>query len=228
LAVSPFLENHCIRLVQADLIQKLLKPLLIVLHRATGEDSVVRYDVWGRAVLRLVVGHFVEQHPSSSKLRVLDQRVEEHIVGSAAGRDPVRGLRQGNSGLDVIESAGAEERREGNVGAGGGGRRGEGPERIVGSRVEGERPRKEPRGGRGGGKEEVEERGGEVGAPEAVQARSGQRKELARGMEAREVIAGERGGDEGVDVGWIRLRAHCELDVDHGGAGGRTDVASTK
>lgn len=145
-------------------------------------------------------------------------------MGGAAGCDPVRGLRQGNGGLDVIEAAGAKERRkerrEGDVGAGGGGRRGEGPERVVGSRVEGERPRKEARGGRGGGEEEVEERGGEVGAAEAGQAGSDQRKELARGVEARQVMAGERGGDEGVDAGWVRLGADGELEVEHGRAGG--------
>lgn len=66
----------------------------------------------------------------------------------------------------------------------------------------------------------MEERGGEVGAAEAGQAGGGQGEELARGVEAREVVAGERGGDEGVDTGRVGLGADGELEVEHGGAGG--------
>ena len=64
----------------------------------------------------------------------------------------------------------------------------------------------------------MEERGGEVGAAEADQAGGGQGEELAQGVEAREVVVGERSGDKVVDACRQRWRSAVLVARAHDGA----------
>lgn len=145
-------------------------------------------------------------------------------MGGAARGDAKGGFGRFEGVLEVVEAASAEKRieegGEGDVGAGLGHRGGEGADGVVWAWEEGEGASEEAGGRRGGSDEEVEEGGGKVGAAEAVEAGGGEGEEGARGVEAVELRVGERGGDEGVDAGGVRLRADGELEVEDGGAGG--------
>ena len=63
---------------------------------------------------------------------------------------------------------------------------------------------------------------------QAVEAGGGEGEEVARGVEAVVVGAGERGGDEGVDAVRVGLRADGELEIDDGGAGRQIGRASCR